>query len=79
MRGLALLLTAGNTYFIVTSTAGLETPLFTALLCCAVVAYLKGEHSVDEKSQQRWQVGASVLFALLVMTRPDGALTYFLL
>jgi len=79
MHGLALLLTAGNAYFIVTSTAGLETPLFTALLCWGVVACLKGEHGVDGKSQQRWQVGASVLFALLVMTRPDGALTYFLL
>ena len=79
MYGLALLLTASNTYFIISSTAGLETPLFTALLCWGLVACLKAEHAVDGNSQQRWQVGASVLFALLVMTRPDGLLTYFLL
>jgi hypothetical protein len=79
MYGLALLLTAGNTYFIVSSTAGLETPLFTALLCWGLVASLKAQHAVDGKNQQRWLAGASVLFAFLVMTRPDGLLAYFLL
>ena len=79
MYGLALVLTASNTYFIVNTTSGLETPLFTALLCWGLVAFLESEHAADEKKQHRWQAGASILFALLVMTRPDGLLTYFLL
>jgi hypothetical protein len=77
--GLALLLTAGNPHFIVNGVAGLETPLFTALLCWGLVAYLKAIRGTDQKGQARWWAVSSLLFALLFMTRPDGALTYFLL
>jgi len=77
--GSALLLTAGNPHFIVNGAAGLETPLFTALLCWGCVTYLRAIRATDQKSQGRWWACASLLFALLVMTRPDGILTYFLL
>lgn len=76
MHGLALLLTASSAPFILTSVAGLETPLFTALLCWALVAYLKAAHNDVARDRGRWLVAASLLFALLVMTRPDGALVY---
>lgn len=77
--GVALLLAATNTHFIVGSVAGLETPLFTALLCWSLVAYLKAVRATDPRGQARWWAGGSLLLALLVMTRPDGALTYGLL
>ena len=77
--GLALLLTASNTYFIVNSTAGLETPLFSAILCWGLAAFLAAEQAPDERVRRRWFEGASVLFALLALTRPDGLLTWFLL
>src|SRR5271157_515534 len=77
--GMALLLTASNTHFITSSVAGLETPLFTALLCWGLVAYLQAIRAADQKSQARWWAVTSLLFAFFVMTRPDGVLTFFLL
>jgi len=77
--GMALLLTASNTHFITSSVAGLETPLFTTLLCWGLVAYLRAIRSTDHKSQARWWAVASLLFALFALTRPDGVLTFFLL
>lgn len=76
MYGVGLLLAACNPHFIVGSIAGLETPLFTALLCWSIFAYLKAHRVTDEEARRRWCAGASLLFALLVMTRPDGALAY---
>jgi hypothetical protein len=76
--GLALLLTASNTHFIMTSVVGLETPLFTALLCWSLAAYLGAYRTTEQKSRARWLAGASLLFALLAIARPDGVLTYFL-
>jgi len=77
--GAALLLTASNTHFIVASVAGLETPLFTAVLCWSLFAYLKATRATDLKIQQRWWAGAAILFALLVMSRPDGVVIYAVL
>ena len=76
MYGFALALTASNSHVIIGSVAGLETPLFTAILCWGVVAYLQaiGEPAVNR--QRNWLVCSSLLFALLMLTRPDGALTY---
>ncbi len=76
MYGFSLVLTASSTRFILTSVVGLETPLFTALLCWALVAYLKAIHADDARVRPGWLVGASFLFGLLVITRPDGALVY---
>ena len=79
MHGMALLLVASNAHFILTSVVGLETPLFTTILCWGLVAYLKAFRAVDQQSQARWWTGTSLLFGLLVMARPDAALTYFFL
>ena len=79
MYGLALVLTASNLHFIVGSVSGLETPLFTSILCWSLVAYLQAIRATDPRRQAGWCAGASLLFALLVLTRPDGVLTYFLL
>lgn len=48
------------------------------LLCWQVVAYLRGPRAAGRK-QAQWLAGSSILSALLMMTRPDGALTYGLL
>ena len=77
--GFALVLTASNAYFIVGSVAGLETPLFTSILCWSMVAYLKAIRAANPRSQTGWCAGASLLLALLVLTRPDGVLTSFVL
>ena len=79
MYGFALALTASNMHFIVGSVSGLETPLFTSLLCWSLLAYLQAIRAADPRGQAGWCAGASLLFALLVLTRPDGILTYFLL
>jgi arabinofuranosyltransferase len=79
MYGFALVLTASNTHFIVGSVSGLETPLFTSLLCWSLVAFLNAVRATHPRSQETWCAVASLLFALLVLTRPDGILTYFLL
>jgi hypothetical protein len=78
MYGFALLLTASNMHFIVGTIGGLETPLFASILCWSVVAYLEAIHAATPGSQTNWWAGASLLFALLLLTRPDGVLTYFL-
>lgn len=77
--GVALLLTASNAHFIEGSVAGLETPLFTAILCWSLVAYLRAWRSTEENKQETWWTVAAILFALLVMTRPDGVLIYAVL
>jgi hypothetical protein len=74
MKGLALVLTASNGLFIATSVEGLETPLFTMLLCWMLVTYLRGLRDSGRK-QATWLAGSSVISALLMMTRPDGGLT----
>jgi arabinofuranosyltransferase len=79
MYGLALVLTASNTYFIVGTVGGLESPLFSSILCWSVVAYLKAIRTTHLKSQTYWCVGTSLLLTLLVLTRPDGVITFFLL
>ena len=79
MYGLALVLTASNTYFIVGTVGGLESPLFSSILCWSVVAYLEGDPDTHLKSQTYWCVGTSLLLTLLVLTRPDGVITFFLL
>ena len=76
--GAALLLTATSTFFITSAITGLETPLFTALLCWALVAYLNAYRTSGRRARA-WWMAAAVLFALLVMTRPDGALIYAVL
>jgi hypothetical protein len=78
MKGLALALAASNGLFIATSVEGLETPLFTMLLCWELVTYLRGLRASGGK-QAAWLAGSSVLSALLMMTRPDGGLTYAML
>ena len=78
MNGLALAFTTSNGLFIATSVEGLETPLFTMLLCWELVTYLRGLRASGQK-QAAWLAGSSVLSALLMMTRPDGALTYGML
>ena len=78
MKGLALALTASNGLFIATSVEGLETPLFTMLLCWMLVTYLRGLRDSGQK-EAAWLAGSSVISALLMMTRPDGALTYGML
>jgi len=77
--GTALLLAATNAQFITGSVAGLETPLFTSLLCWSLVAYLKAFRATDGRTQERWWAWAAILFALLVMARPDGLLIYVVL
>lgn len=77
--GGALLLTASNAAFLASGVDGLETPLFTLLTCCAVLSYLKGLRAARPKDQATWLVASSLLFGLLVMTRPDGALLYGLI
>jgi hypothetical protein len=77
MYGFALVLTASNTYFIVGSVGGLESPLFASILCWSAVAYLKATRTTTPNSQAYWCVGASLLLALLALTRPDGVLTFF--
>ncbi|MGO8792943.1 MAG: hypothetical protein ACLQVL_36910 [Terriglobia bacterium] len=79
MYGMALLLTASNAHFITTSVVGLETPLFTALLCWGLAAYLQAYRASDPRSRARWLASASLLLGLLVIARPDGVLVYFLL
>ena len=78
MYGLALVLTASNTYFIVGSVGGLESPLFSSILCWSAAAYLKLIRATHPKSQTHWCLGASLLLTLLVLTRPDGIITVFL-
>lgn len=79
MYGVGLLLAACNAHFVEGSVAGLETPLFTALLSWSTVAYLQANLVSEESSRNRHLLLASVLFALLVMTRPDGVLAYSLM
>ena len=78
VKGIALVLTGASAIFVATSVEGLETPLFTMLLCWEAVTYLRGLRAADGR-QAEWLVGSSILSALLIMTRPDGALTYGLL
>lgn len=78
LYGISLALVASNGLFIATSVEGLETPLFTMLLCWGVFTYLKALET-GARGQSGWLAGSSVLFALLIMTRPDGALAYGLL
>jgi len=59
--------------------SGLETPLFTSILCWSLVAYLKAIRATQPAQQAGWCIGASLLLALLSLTRPDGVLTFFLL
>jgi arabinofuranosyltransferase len=77
--GFALVLTASNSHFIVGGISGLETPLFTSILCWSMVAYLRAIRATQPRRQAGWCIGASLLLALLVLTRPDGALTFLLL
>ncbi len=77
--GAALLLISSNAALIASGVDGLETPLFTLLICSAVLAYLKGLHEAHPRAQTAWVATSSILFGLLVMTRPDGALAYFLI
>ncbi len=77
--GISVALVASNGLFLNASVEGLETPLFTMLLCWGVLAYLNGLRADRAPSQVGWLAGSSLLFTLLVMTRPDGALTYGLL
>src|ERR1035437_1296858 len=65
MYGFALLLTASNTHFIVGSVSGLETPLFSPILCWSLVAYLMAIRATRPQSQAGWCAGASSRFALL--------------
>jgi len=74
--GAGLLLTATNTFFIVGCVAGLETPLFTALLSWCLFGCLKAFRETNQAMQSSWSVGTAVLFSLLVMARPDGILIY---
>ncbi len=74
--GLALILTASNTYFIVGSVGGLESPLFSSILCWSTVAYLKAIRATHPKSQADWCLTTSLLLTLLVLTRPDGVITF---
>ena len=74
--GFSLLTTATNGAFIMTSIDGLETSLFSLLLCSAVLAYLNSARASPHGKRGRWLAGSSVLFALLALTRPDGALAF---
>ncbi len=76
--GGALLLIGSNAALIASGVDGLETPLFTLLMSSAVLAYLKGLRAAAPREQAAWLAAASFLFGLLVLTRPDGALTYAL-
>jgi hypothetical protein len=78
MHGIALAVTATCGLFVVTSAEGLETPLFTMLLCLSAACYLRSLQLAGSR-QLRWLAGSSVLSALLLLTRPDGVLTYGLL
>lgn len=78
MKGIALVLTGASALFFATSVEGLETPLFTMLLCWELVTYLKALGAQANK-QVKWLAWSSILSALLLMTRPDGALTFGLL
>ena len=51
MYGFALVLTASNMHFIVGSVSGLETPLFTSILCWSLVAYLQAIRATDPRCQ----------------------------
>ena len=77
--GFALVLTASNEHFIVGGVSRLETPLFTSILCWSLAAHLKAIRATQPAHQAGWCIGASLLLALLVLTRPDGALTFLLL
>lgn len=77
--GAALLLISSNAALIAAGVDGLETPLFTLLMCSAVLAYLKGLRDAHPRAQTAWLATSSLLFGLLVMTRPDGALAYGLI
>lgn len=79
LYGFSLVLIASSPFFIITSVEGLETPLFTLLLCWGVVAYLQALRASRARSQALWLAGSSLLFALLTLTRPDGALAYGLI
>jgi arabinofuranosyltransferase len=76
LHGLALVLIGGSTAFVRSGFDGLETPLFTMLLCGGVLAYLKGLRASTAKKGEGWLAGSSLIFALLVLTRPDGGLAY---
>lgn len=76
--GIALAATATSAYFVADGVEGLEGPLFVALLCWLAVAYLKARRASDGR-QHLWLAAASVLSALLLMTRPDAATAYALL
>ena len=61
----AAVLVALHPSFAVNSTSGLETTLFAALLAGGVAV------AWSERQRDRW-FGSGILFALLVMTRPEG-------
>jgi hypothetical protein len=76
LLGGALLLTATSTHIIESYVAGLEIALFTALFCWNMVVLIAVLREEDRGAPFGWLIGSSILFAVLVMTRPDGILTY---
>jgi len=78
MHGIALAVTATCGLFVATSVEGLETPLFTMLLCLLTACYLRSLQLAGER-QLGWLAGSSLLSGLVLLTRPDGAITYGLL
>jgi hypothetical protein len=64
----AVLLTAANSAIAYWSVSGMETPLFTALLLGAVLAFLR--------ERDRTFLWAPILFLLVSLTRPEGTLLF---
>jgi len=58
MYGFALILTASNTHFIAGTVSGLETPLFTSLLCWSLVAYLHAIQETIPRRREGWCAAA---------------------